>query len=104
MNKLVLIGALITLTSACTWVEVTDEGESVVLGSQANVRGCQQLSTTNVSVKDHVGPINRSADKVATELQNLARNEAARLGGDTIVPVAEPSDGRQSFMVYRCAQ
>jgi hypothetical protein len=40
--------------------------------------------------------------KVAGELEALARNEAALMGGDTVVAELPVKDGRQVFGVYRC--
>jgi hypothetical protein len=68
----------------------------------ANVRSCEKLRNVNVKVKASVGPIDRNADKVATELANLARNEAASFGGDTVVPTSSVEDGSQTFAVYKC--
>ena len=45
---------------------------------------------------------NRDPEKVASELADLARNEAALMRGDTIVPASEIIDGRRSFDVYQC--
>ena len=44
----------------------------------------------------------RDAGKVKTELETLARNEAIKLKGDTVVPVTEIKDGEQTFKVYQC--
>jgi hypothetical protein len=33
---------------------------------------------------------------------SLARNEAVKLKGDTIVPATDMKDGEQTFNVYRC--
>lgn len=45
---------------------------------------------------------NRDAKKVSDELADLARNEAALMRGDTIVPISEINEGRRSFGVYQC--
>lgn len=103
MKKLLLLVAAVSLAgTACTWVKVEENAEDVVVGTMANVRGCERLSETNVQVADKVGPVNRSRNKVAQELLNLGRNEAMRMGADTIVPTSEPNDGRQSFAMYQC--
>ncbi|WP_027328233.1 DUF4156 domain-containing protein [Marinimicrobium agarilyticum] len=88
--------------SACTWVNVSEKAEDVVVGTMGNVRGCEKLSDTNVSVADSLGPIARSEEKVAKELEAMGKNEAVELGGDTIVPKTEPKDGRQTFSIYNC--
>jgi hypothetical protein len=103
MKKLsILLIAIAAATSSCTWVKVTEKGSSVAVANTANVRGCENLREVTVSVTSKVGFIKRDADKVATELANLARNEAVNFGGDTIVPSSTIENGRQSFNVYKC--
>lgn len=98
-----LLAAIVSLTSACSWVKVSEQGASVAVANAANVRNCEKVRTVNVKVKDNfVGSMKRSPEKVATELTNLARNEATQFGGDTIVPVSLVQGGRQSFDVYKC--
>jgi hypothetical protein len=98
-----LLVALVTLTSGCAWVKVSEDGSSVAVANIANVRDCKKLSTVNVKVKDNfVGSMKRDPNKIAQELTNMARNEAAAGGGDTIVPVSVVKEGRQSFDVYNC--
>ncbi|HEY7883641.1 MAG TPA: DUF4156 domain-containing protein [Cellvibrionaceae bacterium] len=94
---------LAVFVSGCSWVKVTASGEKVAISDRAPTRDCSKLQTLHVSVRDHlVGSLSRSDKKVARELRNLARNEAAADGGNFIVPVSQVKDGRQSFDVYRC--
>jgi len=102
MKAIPALLAVLSLASACTWVEVQEGAEDVVVGKEGNTRGCAKLSEAKVKVADNLGPINRSAEKVAEELINMAKNEAASAGGDTIVPLSEVEDGSQSFAIYRC--
>ena len=102
MKSLLFVVAIPTLSSACTWVKVSDDGTGVAVANMANVRNCEKLRNVNVKVKASVGPIDRNADKVATELANLARNEAASFGGDTVVPTSSVENGSQTFAVYKC--
>ena len=103
MKKLsLLIIALAVVTSSCTWVKVNDKGSSVAVANAANVRGCENVREVTVSVTSKVGFVKRDANKVATELANLARNEAVNFGGDTVVPSSTIDNGRQSFNVYKC--
>lgn len=103
MKKLsLLLIATLAMTTSCTWVKVTEGGSSVAVANSANVRGCKNLSEVSVSVTNKVGFYKRDADKVATELTSLARNEASGLGGDTIVPSSSIENGKQSFNVYKC--
>jgi len=95
-----LLGSL-TLVS-CTWVEPSEQGKSVTLVKPAHVTGCQALGTVTSSTKDSVGFVDRSEEKVAGELLDLARNKAASMGGDTIVAEGPPDGGSQTFRVYKC--
>lgn len=102
MKSLSLLLAVVALSSACTWVKVNDNGTGVAVANMANVQNCEKLRNVNVKVKASVGPIDRNEDKVATELANLARNEAAGFGGDTVVPTSAIENGSQTFGVYKC--
>lgn len=96
--------AALVLASGCTWVQLSEGGQGVHVGTTAEVAACQKLGTASVSTRDTVAIFARSKRRVQQELENLARNEAAgELGGDTIVPRGPVQDGgRQSFDVYRC--
>lgn len=97
---LAVCGCLIL--SSCTWVKVTSQGESVRLVQSAKaVEPCKKIGKVNTKVLSEM-VFNRDAEKVAGELADLARNEAALMRGDTIVPVSEIIDGRRSFDVYQC--
>ena len=90
------------LSAACTWVKPTEAGEGVVVGESFNITHCQKLGKTTTSVKHKVGSMDRKADKVRQELVTLARNEAAVMGGDTIVAQGPMADGSMTFDVYAC--
>lgn len=65
------------------------------------VESCKRIGKVNTKVESKI-VFNRDPEKVAGELADLARNEAALMRGDTIVPVSEINDGRRSFDVYQC--
>lgn len=90
------------MVAGCTWVEPTEEGYAVALVKPTAVQNCQRLGTATAEVPDTVGPVPRSEKKVRRELVTLAKNEAARMGGDTVVAVGVPFQGRQKFRVYHC--
>ena len=90
------------LLTACSWVETTPEGDSVRVAYADAVANCARKGNVNVSLKNKVAGIDRKANKVATELATLARNEGAIMGGDNVVAESPVSDGRQEFGVYRC--
>ena len=97
---LLLASALISVS--CTWVKPTTQGANVAVANAANVRGCVLQREVTESVPSKLGPIKRSAEKVATELTTLARNDAINFSGDTIVPISGIENGHQSFNVYKC--
>ena len=94
--------ALAIIVSSCTWVELTKQGEKVRVLEAHEVGSCKKLGKTTTSVKDTVIDVERNRDKVKKELESLARNSAADMGGDTVVPVADIENGKQTFDVYRC--
>jgi len=101
MKRLLPVLGAVAVAS-CTWVEPTAQGSSVTLVKSAHVAHCQLLGTVTSSTKDKIAMIDRSEEKVAEELVDLARNKAATMGGDSIVAEGPPSAGSQTFRVYRC--
>lgn len=99
---LLMLAFALTL-SACTWVELTPSGEKARILTPMEVENCPKVGTTTVQTQDTVGEVvYRSKEKVAQELEILARNAAEELGGDTVVPVSEIEAGQQTFAVYKC--
>lgn len=104
MNRIRLFSiCLIALyVTACTWVDVSEQGEKVRVMSSADVASCKRVGKTTVRTTTGLAGLDRYEDKVQAELNALARNSAVDLGGDTVVPVGTPEAGRQVFEVYRC--
>ncbi len=104
-KALIVIVSLIALTGF-KWVKLTPEGEKIRVLTASEVTSCKKLGSTSSSVKDNIGPFDRKAEKVARELEYLARNSAAsdfkEKGADTVVPVGEIADGKRKFDVYKC--
>ena len=98
----VAAAALLLLPLACTWVKVQPGAENVVLKTEAEVGQCKLLGTATGKTRASVGFVSRSDRKVNTEVLNLARNEAASIGGNTLVTKTDLVDGRQTFSVYSC--
>ena len=94
--------AVALLLSACTWVNLTPEGEKVVVLTAEEVVGCKHVGQTVVMLRDTVAGFKRSPERVQQELNTLARNSAVEIGGDAVVPQGEPEDGKQTFAVYDC--
>lgn len=104
MKNLVILLAVGLIMSACTWVELSDEGKRIRIVGMADVATCKKIGTVNVALKDKIAGFDRDEDKVKRELENLARNTAADMegNGDSIVPAGPIKDGKQNFDVYKC--
>ena len=90
--------------SSCTWVEPDSAGANVRVAYSEDLARCTKRGDVNVSVKDRVWFYDRNALKVRDELESLARNEAARIGADTVQARNEPREGVQDFTAYRCGR
>jgi hypothetical protein len=90
--------------SGCVWVKPTNAGKQVTLVKAFNVKNCTQIGTTTSTVKAQIGSIERSPEKVTNELIALAQNQAADLGGDSIVALRPAEGGSMEFAIYRCRQ
>lgn len=102
MKRSLLIIALSLLVSACTWVKMTEEGEKVRVLTAKETSKCKEIGKATAMLKDKIAGISRNREKVKLELETLARNQAAKMGGDTIVPISEIEDGEQVFKVLKC--
>jgi len=101
-TKAVAICAVALSLSGCSWVSITEEAQNVRVVTASEASGCKKIGNVSAKTTDHVTIFARSDQKVQRELESLARNEATELGGDAIVPIGAPKEGRQSFDVYRC--
>lgn len=88
--------------ASCTWVEPDAAGSNVRVAYKEDLARCTKRGDVNVSVKDRVWFYDRNELKVRDELESLARNEAARIGADTVQAINEPREGVQDFAAYRC--
>lgn len=85
----------------CTFVHMAP-GASKVKVLAAAPAGCEKRGEVAVSVKDRLGPYERSEAQVRDELETLARNEAPGLAADSISPLTRPNDGEQHWTMWRC--
>lgn len=104
MKRWLLPVVLALMLPSCAWVKLTPEGEQVRVLEADDVTACRELGTTTSLLKADIAGIDRKREKVRQELEMLARNAAVDMGGDSVVPVTEPQDGRQVFAVYRCQE
>ncbi|HQY82923.1 DUF4156 domain-containing protein [Thermomonas sp.] len=103
MKVKLLASMLAFLLTACTFVHMAPgaTGVKVLATAPAN---CQKRGEVAVSVKDRLGPYERSEAQVRDELETLARNEAPGLGADRISPLSPVDDGEQRWALWRCGR
>lgn len=104
MKMLWSAGCLLLVLSlaGCSWVKVSEQGALVAVSDYDAVAHCSKLGFTRSLVAHKIGFIERDAETMTQELTDLAKNEAALMGGDTIVPRAPVKQGQMVFDVYRC--
>jgi hypothetical protein len=104
MARFAAVAGAAVLAGGCTWVKLTSPGEGVRVGTAAEVASCQKLGATHSKTSSRI-IFSRSPQKIDAEVETLARNEAADMGGNTIVPQGPTSsEGRRSFDVYHCSR
>ncbi|MFS8137925.1 MAG: DUF4156 domain-containing protein [Thermomonas sp.] len=103
MRLLPVFAAVILLAGlpACTFVHMTPGASKVRVLATAPT-GCDKRGEVDVSVKDRLGPYERSESQVRDELETLARNEAPGLSANSISPLTSPNDGEQRWAMWRC--
>jgi len=101
MKNITCLVAAAILLSACSSLQLSEGGEKVRVLEPNEISSCKNLGRTNTSVTARV-VVERPADTIARELEIVARNSAARMGGDTIVPLTVIEEGQQTFVVYKC--
>jgi hypothetical protein len=92
------------LASGCSLVELTPAGAGVRLASAEAVVTCTNLGRITADVIAKVGFLPRHPDAVEDNINVTARNAAADMGADTIVPASNIVGGKQTFDVYRCVR
>lgn len=95
-----VVGAL--MVSGCSFVNLNPKAQDVLLLKPYQARECDQLRRSTSQVLSKIWFINRSKDAMEDELVILAKNTAADLGGNAVVPDSEIVDGKQTFVIYNC--
>lgn len=103
MKKTMLVGvAAAVMVSGCTFVKPTQHADEVLVLKPHQTRECEQLRRSTSQVLDKIWFINRNREKMAEELEILARNTAAEIGGNAVVADSEIDAGKQRFIIYNC--
>ena len=105
IRKLFYMGLIIVTAgslAACATVRLTSSGEKARLLTVEEAANCKQLGRTVINIRPSLLSIPRPQAVIVKDLRVLARNNAANMGGDTVVPVSGISNGQQTFEVYKC--
>ena len=87
---------------ACTWVELNPKGEGVRVITASEAQGCKPVGKAHAQVLDTAAGFKRSAEKMALELETIARNTAAEIGGNAIMPTSPIQEGKRDYQVFLC--
>ena len=101
MRNQILLYAVTLLFSGCTFVELSDQGALVKQGTEEDIVNCELIAEVSSQTKDKI-LIDRSDTSVTGELAILARNKAAEMGANVIVPSTARDRGVQGFKAYLC--
>lgn len=97
--SLILLAAIL---ASCSFVTLNPQAKSVTVIPNANaVSNCKFLGNTNVSLWSKAGTF-QSTDKIESQLDILARNEAAGMGGNTVTPNSPINNNQRAYSVYNC--
>ena len=103
LNAIALL--TLSLTACASWVQLTPEGAEVdLVGDASRVTSCARVGRANVQTLGKIIVVERGGQRLQDELLTLARNEAADLGGDTVVPESLMANGAQVFGVFKCSR
>jgi len=100
LNMSVLL--MVLLVSSCTWVKLSQEANNIELKNSGELAACQRVGVATAQTKSNIWFYQRDQETVAEEALTLARNEAVKMGGNTLISMGELVNGRQQFAVYLC--
>lgn len=106
MMRLIAVLIALTTLSACTWVKVNEAGQSVtvletVLESGA-LSSCKPVGKVTAISRAKIAGISRKEKKLSSELEAIARNEAATMGGNAISALGQIDGNERIYQVYKC--
>ncbi|MDZ7787931.1 MAG: DUF4156 domain-containing protein [Halofilum sp. (in: g-proteobacteria)] len=103
-RNVILAVAMTAVLGGCSFVTVDPGAEDVLVLAAERTKDCERLGQTRVSVATKIGFIKRGKPAISDNLETLARNSAAEMGGDTITAETEVSDGKQTFGIFDCVK
>ncbi len=101
IGRRVSLFALSFAAVGCQFVQLTDAGATVAQAGAGDVANCTKVGEVDAQTQSKV-VLSRGDEKVRAELAILARNRAAELGANAIVPIGPHQEGKQRFNAYLC--
>ena len=96
-----LLGSAIALAS-CSFVSLNPGAKDITVSHDSKTLSqCKFLGNTNVSIWSKAETF-QSDDTVEEQLDILARNEAATMNGNVVIPDSKITNGKRSYKVYNC--
>jgi len=102
MKSFLLAAIAAATVTGCTWVQLSAEGENVSLAGVDRIGNCERIGRATSKTLGSIVTVERGGGRLQEELLTLARNEAGRMGGNTVVPESLIDNGEQDFGVYNC--
>jgi hypothetical protein len=100
--KSIVILVVIAFLTACTWVKLDEGGGSVSVLNPDEAESCKAVGKVTAISRAKVAGVTRNENKLALELETIARNEAASMEGDSIVPMGDITGNERDYRVYQC--
>ncbi|HLX53826.1 MAG TPA: DUF4156 domain-containing protein [Aquella sp.] len=98
----ILLFCTVTLVTACSFVSLDPQARDVNVAENTNsVKNCKSLGNTTVSLWSKAETF-QSQSTVEGQLDTLARNQAATMGGNTVTPHSAINNGQRTYSVYNC--
>ena len=100
IKKIILWSSLLLIITACG-PELTLPGSTVRVGTENALEQCRILGSTRFSLSSSGQKLKEVEMKKRLLIE--ARNFAARIGGNMVLPVGTIKERAQSFTIYNCA-
>ena len=100
--RFLFILILITLSSACSFIEQKPGSENVVVTTQDQVASCTSIGKSRVTVLSEIGFADLMESYVAEKLDLMGKNAGVDQGGNTVVKLEEPEPGVAVYGIYNC--
>ena len=99
------LGGVVVLASAllvgCSVVKVSEAGKRIHMLGKNEVGNCRRVGTVTTSVLDNVLFIPRNQQKIQSDLDKLARDQAVLMNANTLVHVSTV-EGEGNYIAYQC--